>query len=696
MPSLEKLFTRPYLWGTSPSEPRWSKSGAVLVFLWNAEGRQFRDLYAWRPNTDTPVRLSDLEHTKGSLNAGEAEKDERRKRYLPPQPGISEFALSSDGTRAAFSWHGDLFVADTSGRTPLLRLTHTKAPETAPQFSPDASRLASLRGGQVVIQDLRSGQIEQVTDFETGRLESYQWSPDGALLLCQVVRGEPRQSVLPNYSGKTVTARSIPRSLAGDEPLETDLVLVPVGGGEARTISRVNTKAPLATTEWSHDGKHILIAQHDPDYKRRSLIVVSADTTKSTVVFEETDPRWVDYGYAGWSEDDTAILFTSERDGWAHLYRTGLNGGEPVQLTRGPFEIRSEPFSMDPRWAGGYIWFSSNEGDSAQRLFYRVRPDGSGKERVGPSDGVVSGIVSEDGKRVALLRADEKTPFELWADGKRVTTSPRPEFASVTWPQMRYVRFSSRGDRKAVAARLLLPPGYDPRKTDGRKWPAVIYVHGAGIATSVLKQWGSYNEFRYVYNAYLTSLGYVVLEPDYRGSTGYGRDWRSDVYLHLGGKDLEDVLGGVDYLKSLGNIDTGRLGIWGVSYGGFMTAMALFQSPGTFRAGAAWAGVYDWENYNATYTRQRLNTPKSDPEAYRRSSPVNFSQDLKDSLLIVHGMVDNNVLFQDAVQLTEKLIREGKRFDHIYYPEESHGFVRDETWIDAFRRTTEWFERYLK
>ncbi len=223
----------------------------------------------------------------------------------------------------------------------------------------------------------------------------------------------------------------------------------------------------------------------------------------------------------------------------------------------------------------------------------------------------------------------------------------------------------------------------------------MFFIHGAGYATSVLEQWGSYNELRYAYNAWLASQGYVIMDLDYRGSSGYGRAWRTGVYEHMGGKDLDDVLGAVDYMRSLGNIDMKRLGIWGVSYGGFLTNMALFLAPGTFQAGSSWAAVNDWEHYNAFYTTQRLNTPQSSPEAYRRSSPIHFSAGLRDKLLIVHGMVDSNVLFQDAVQLTEKLIQEGKDFEHFYYPEEDHGFVRDETWMDALRRTTAWFDRWV-
>jgi dipeptidyl aminopeptidase/acylaminoacyl peptidase len=247
-----------------------------------------------------------------------------------------------------------------------------------------------------------------------------------------------------------------------------------------------------------------------------------------------------------------------------------------------------------------------------------------------------------------------------------------------------------------VAAKILLPPGYRVADRSGKRWPCVFFIHGAGYATSVLKQWGSYNEMRFAFNAWLANRGYVVMDLDYRGSSGYGRDWRSGVYLHMGGPDLDDVLGAADFLRTLGNIDMDRLGIWGVSYGGFMTNMAMFLAPDVFRAGSSWAAVNDWENYNARYTQQRLNTPESNPEAYRRSSPIYFSSHLKNHLLVVHGMGDDNVLYQDAVHLVEKLIQEGKDFSQISYPQESHGFVRDETWIDAFKRTAALFDDRLR
>jgi dipeptidyl aminopeptidase/acylaminoacyl peptidase len=187
-----------------------------------------------------------------------------------------------------------------------------------------------------------------------------------------------------------------------------------------------------------------------------------------------------------------------------------------------------------------------------------------------------------------------------------------------------------------------------------------------------------------------------VIDVDYRGSSGYGRDWRTDVYLHLGGKDLDDELAAMAYLRQQEWVDAERAGIWGVSYGGFMTLMALFKSPETFKAGSAWAAVADWENYNRHYTQQRLRTPEEEPEAYQRSSPIHHVEGLNKPLQVIHGMVDDNVHFQDTVQLVDALVAAGKRFELLVYPESKHGWVRPEVWVHSTRAAFEFFEKHLK
>lgn len=671
------------------------------MFLWNPDGGRFLDLYAWHADQRRLARLTDLAGIEDPMNRPAAAKDERQKNYIPPEQGIGEFDVSRDGARAAFSFHGDLYVLETAGQAPPLRLTRTKAAETHPAFSPDGDRLAFSRDGQLFVEDLRSGQLWQVTEIEGEGLSlaAWRWSPDGRRFACAVRAGAGRRLVLPNYSGRVVTAANFPRTLPGDPATGVKTLVIPAEGGPSVEMDAGpwgEKVYSFGAPKWSPDSRRLLRTVVHPDLKRAAILVMDPATGKAHVAAEETDAAWIEPYFAAWSPDSRQILFSSERDGWKHLYIVSKDGGEPRQITRGAWEVDNDrSFGHEPQWAGDYIYFASTEAGTAERQFYRMRPDGTGKERLSSREGLNIGNVSEDRRDLAMTIADVKSPLDLYVNGERVTSSPRPEFASYPWPESRFVHFPSRGDRKAVAARLLLPPGYQLEDRGRKPRPAIIFVHGSGYATSVLKQWGAYQEQRFVFDCYLANRGYVVLDPDYRGSSGYGRDWRTGVYRHMGGPDLDDVLGGVDYLRGLGNIDMRRIGIWGSSYGGFMTAMAMFLAPDTFRAGASFSAVDDWENYNAYYTEQRLAKPQENPEAYRRSSPVHFSSRLQNPLLIVHGIVDNNVMFQDAVQLSEKLIHEGKDFEEIFYPEESHMFARDETLIDAFRRAGEFFERNL-
>jgi YD repeat-containing protein len=693
---LDRLFTRPFIWGTAPSDVTWSKTGHTLAFLWNADGGAFLDLYTYDPARAKLTRLTDLSGVHDEINEGETDKDQRLKRYEVPNSGLNSFNLARDGARAAFTYEGDLYIVKTDGSEPPFRLTKTKLPESGPQFSPDGGRLAYLRGGQLFAQDLFNGQLTQIVDADG--VTQYQWSPDGKRVFYTTRAAAGRQQVLTNYSGRLAAARPFPRNVAGDEPGANKLFVISEG---AKPVAMQD--GPLgakvwgqAGPQWSPDSLHLIHTVTSADMKREQLLLLDALTGKAALLHEDKDAAWANGSAIGWSPDGKDIWFTSDQDGFQHLYTVKRAGGAAVQVTRGKWEIHSEGtmYAQNPQWVGEYLYYTSTGNGTAERQFYRIEPDGTGKERLSAREGINIGVISEDGLHRAMLEADLDHPLDLWVDGKQVTHRVKAEFTSYPWPATKFYTFPSKEDKQTVAGKMLLPPGYQAGDRK-RKWPAVFFIHGSGYATSVLKQWGSYQEFRYVFNSYLANQGYVVFDIDYRGSSGYGRDWRTGVYLNMGGPDLQDVLGAVEYARSLGNIDMKRLGIWGVSYGGFMTDMAMFRSPDTFQAGAAFAAVTDWENYNAFYTEQRLNRPQDNPEGYRRSSPITYAGMLQNPLLIVHGMVDSNVLFQDDVQLTEKLIHEGRNFAEAFYPEENHGFVRDESLIDSFRRTAEFFDRHL-
>lgn len=695
--SVQRLFSRPFLWGTTPSQLAWAKHAHVLGFLWNAKGETFRDLYAYDADRRVLTRLTNLEDLKDPINDSEAEKDPHRKDYVPPPQGLTDFDLSDDGSQAVFSYRGDLFRVSTRGGE-LHRVTKTKAAESDPEFAPDGKLLAFSQGGQIYIQNLTDGTLEQRTDIHApASLASFHWSPDGRLL-CYSVRNSPgRNMPLPNYSGRFVTASGFRRDVAGDAPVAAQHFIIRSSGDDPPRALDAGSGFGFRPPLWSEDSRMLALATRTANHKNLDIRVVNANTGKSKVVFHQTDDRWVENTDLGWDPSSKHLWFTSDQSGFQHLYSVAPDGSALRQLTKGNWEIHNDPFSHSPQWIGDHIYYSSTQAGTAERQFYRIPTDGdSAPEQLSHHEGLNIAWLSEDGKSQAIMRADLKTPFDLFVDGRRVTVSPQAGFAQIPWAESRFVTYPSARDKKPVAARLLLPPRYNPSDRAAKPRPAVIYIHGSGYATSVLKQWGSYQDLRFVFNNILANQGFPILEMDYRGSTNYGRDWRSGVYLDMGGPDLDDVVGGVEYLRSLGNIDMKNVGIWGWSYGGFMTAMALFRDPGVFKAGAAFSGVYDWTNYNANYTGERLTTPAENPEAYERSSPIHFSRQLQDHFLLLHGIVDNNVLFQDAVQLSEKLISEGKPFEEAFYPEESHAYVRERTLQDAFGRVDRFFQRYLE
>jgi dipeptidyl aminopeptidase/acylaminoacyl peptidase len=548
------------------------------------------------------------------------------------------------------------------------------------------------------VLSLDGSTLEQRSDVRPpAALTGFRWSPDGRYFSYSVQPQPGRTMPLPIYSGQFVMAAPFPRTVAGDTPTAWQWYVVESSGDNPPRLLDTGHGLDARPARWSEDSKYLLLATQAANYKSQEIRVADVNTGKSKVVFHQNDDRWVEVSDVGWDPDSSHVWLTSDQSGFQHLYTVAADGSNLKQITKGAWEIHNDPFSHGPQWIGDFIYYSSTAEGTAERQFYRVKADGSAApERLSKAEGLNIGWVSEDGEAQAVLRADMKNPFDLYVNGEPITKSPLPEFYKMPWAAARFLTYPSLKDRKPVSARLLLPPGYRAGEATGKPWPAIVYIHGSGYATSVLKQWGSYQELRFVFNNYLAQQGYVVLEMDYRGSTNYGRDWRSGVYLNMGGPDLEDVLGGVEYLRGLKNIDMTRVGIWGWSYGGFMTAMAMFKAPSTFKAGAAFSGVYDWANYNANYTDERLTTPADNPEAYQRSSPIHFSNRLQNHLLILHGIADNNVLFQEAVQLSEKLIHEGKQFEEAFYPEENHAYVRDETLKDAFGRAARFFDRYLR
>jgi dipeptidyl aminopeptidase/acylaminoacyl peptidase len=454
---------------------------------------------------------------------------------------------------------------------------------------------------------------------------------------------------------------------------------------------------------FSDDGNYTVIDARATDNKDRWLFLLDPETAKLELIDRQRDEAWIagpGVGYAwggstkGFLADNKTVFFRSEESGYSHLYSVDLSKTKKKkkQLTKGNYEIYDVNLSNDK----DHFYFLANPESPGIRNLYKMPVEGGKMEQLTADKGGMEYALSPDESKIALRKSKATQPWELYvmdnqanAETKRITNSISDEFQSYEWRTPEYITFKAE-DGEEVHARLYQPEGGSNGK------PAVIFVHGAGYLQNAHQWWSSY--FReYMFHNLLADNGYTVLDIDYRGSAGYGRDWRTGIYRHMGGKDLSDQVDGANYLVNEVGVDKDNIGIYGGSYGGFITLMALFNEAETFKSGAALRSVTDWAHYNHGYTSNILNTPVEDPIAYKRSSPIYFAEGLEGNLLIAHGMVDTNVHFQDVVRLSQRLIELGKKnWEMAVYPVESHGFVEPSSWTDEYRRIFELFETTLK
>jgi dipeptidyl aminopeptidase/acylaminoacyl peptidase len=416
-----------------------------------------------------------------------------------------------------------------------------------------------------------------------------------------------------------------------------------------------------------------------------------------TLLDRQHDEAWIGgpgmRAYGGgsvhWMPDSKHIWFKSEITGYAHLYTLNIETLEKDAITSGAYEIYDPTLSLD----GNYWYYHTNEEHTGERHFYKQRVGTNKREKLTTQVGQHEVVVSPNDKWLAIRYSNATQPWELYvqpnksnAVAEQVTHSTTTAYESYSWLTPDYVTFTA-SDGKEVPARLC-----KPKRPNGA---AVMFVHGAGYLQNAHKGWSKY--FReYMFHNFLVQQGYTVLDVDYRGSAGYGRDWRTAIYRHMGGRDLQDYVDGAKWLVDQHQIDKERIGIYGGSYGGFITLMALFTESETFAAGAALRSVTDWAHYNHSYTSNILNTPVLDSVAYHRSSPINFAEGLADPLLMCHGMIDMNVHFQDIVRLSQRLIDLGKEdWELAVYPLERHGFTEPESWTDEYKRIWKLFSTHL-
>lgn len=502
-----------------------------------------------------------------------------------------------------------------------------------------------------------------------------------------------------------------PESAAEEPEPDADAAAAAAADADAEEAKprAVRFEAPL---RFSPDGSRLAFQAHSYDNKDRWIAVVERSALEDIVQVERLSrPGWINWLFNeyGWLPDSRRLYFLSEASGYSQLYLHDLESGTTHQLTEGEQVVSDPQLSPD----GGHLYFAANPEHPGIYEVFRVATAAGGKNHAagGKSHGVEqltrlggrnSYGLSPDGRRLLISHSTTIHPPELYvqearpgAQARRLTHTVSEAFSSLPWIAPEIVPVPSTHQERPVYSRYY-PPSSAAGLGEDRKRPGVVFIHGAGYLQNAHQGWSGY--FReFMFHTFLSQQGYAVLDMDYRGSAGYGADWREAIYRQMGTPELEDLEDGVRWLTAEHGVDAERVGTYGGSYGGFLTMMALFKEPDLFACGAALRPVTDWAHYNHPYTSNILNTPDIDPEAYERSSPIEFAEGLSKPLLICAPMVDDNVHFQDTVRLAQKLIElEKENWEVAIYPVEPHGFRRPSSWLDEYRRIFRLFESHLQ
>ncbi len=672
-----------------PSDPMWSPDGKHVLFTWDRA--DVKNLYV--ANADghgQPVQLT-------SFSEG---------------PADGAF-WNEDGDTVYFPHDSDLWQVPVSGGTPKPVWSKTdRGRDIVP--SPEAKRVAFVRsnapaadgtphGSDLIIRWISDGTESTIAhdDVNIGRIV---WSPDGASIAYTADSKIIHHDESPSYSGAKLIYRV-------SEFVPGQIYALKLTGGKPVAIAKPGEYGGLA---WI-DATHLVFDGQSSDFKKYFIYVADA-ATGSTKIIHEVDeekfwsiPDWGEAGAQPWpSPDGKWIAFLSDQDGWDHLYVMPSTGGDAVQITKGKFEAWRPAWSHDSK----RIAFDANVEDHPGDRQLGIATIGDD-----PAHATITYLTtapgtniephwSEGDGRLVYQHTDTHNSADLFtiaskegAQPVRLTDSMPASMDRSKFVEPQFVHYPG-PDGKQVPSWLFVPKNLDRTK----KHPAILWIHGDGVNQNY-DGWHVQRNYAVYYSIhqYFLQKGYIVFAPDYRGSIGYGRDWRTGVYMDVGGKDAKDAWMGANYLKTLPYVDSDRIGVWGLSYGGFFTLIAMTDQPKLFRAGVDVAGVVDYvmyysDPYHGDWTASRIGTPEEHPDVYKNASPISHIDRLERPLLVLHGTSDVNVPFLESVWLMDEALKKhkGDLVDFMIYPSEFHYFSREHVLLDAWHRVDDFFALHLR
>jgi len=668
----------------------------------------------WRANVaDGSARVIARPPGSGDTDAGVSREEAlRRERQRLRETGITQVARAKSADLGVIPIGGDLFLL--RGDAPLERLTETPTPEIDPKPSPDGTRVAFVRDNELFVLDLATKAETQLTrgsteglthalaEFmaqeEMDRATGYWWSPDGSKIAYQ----ETDERHIPPYSivhqgGDSPSVETHRYPFPGASNAKVKLGVVSSRGGETTWLDLPATESGdfyLARVDWENP-RNVLVQILGRDQKTLTLVRVDVERDKSTTLFEEKSATWVNLHNDLRAVEGTGeIILSTERSGFRHLELLDRDGRLVRPLTEGRWPVDGVDF-VDPRRRE--VWFSTGAEKPLQRQVYRASFDGGSIIPVTTEPGTHRVTVSGDGNHyvdVFSSRTQSPTTRLLARDGRVVAeldasarNDPRVAAYRLTPPEIVSFRGRDGGD--------LFGAFYPPKgRALGAKAPLVVLLYGGPHVQYVSDSWAMTADL----NAQgLAERGFAVWKMDNRGSARRGVAFESSIHRAMGTVEVRDQVDGVRFVAERypDLVDAGRVGVSGSSYGGYMTLRCLTEAPETFRAGVAVAPVTDWGGYDTCYTERYMGTPATNPDGYRDSSVLTRVGRIEGALLVIHGMIDENVHFRHSARLASALIAASRPFEMLPLPEERHSSRKEEGRKYVADRLARFFEQAL-
>jgi dipeptidyl-peptidase-4 len=602
----------------------------------------------------------------------------------------TSYQMNPEETGVLINQANDLFYYEF-GSDRATRLTHNPEEEVGESFSPDGRMISFIRNNNLYVEDIASqrehaltqdgsakilnGRLDWVYQEELygrGNFGAYWWSPDSNRIAFLRIDETP----VPDFPvvdqiPYEQNVENTPYPKAGDPNPIVKLGVVNAAGGEVRWVDTYKYPAEdrlIVRVGWTPDGKKVVYQAQNREQTFLDLNSANPDDGKSATVFRESGKAWVEVVDDGLRYlKDGSFLWLSDRSGWRHIYHYGANGQLIKQVTSGDWDVRSVDEVDEEK---GTVYFSSSEHSPIANHEYSIKLDGTGLNRLTTSEGNHRASFNSNASHFVDSWNDVNTPTQVQlyeSAGKLVRALDENKVAALKSYKLGKVEFMQVKTRDGfpMEAMMIKPPDFDASK----KYPVMSYTYSGPQSQSVRNAWGG---TRYLWHQMLAQKGYIIWICDNRTASNKGVSSAWPLYKNFGELELKDLEDGFAWLKGQPYVDSSRIGLWGWSYGGFMTSYALTHSQ-TFKIGIAGGTVSDWRNYDSIYTERYMQTPQNNGDGYRKSSPVHYAKDLHGKLLLIHGAIDDNVHIANTIQFLYELQKSGKQVQLMVYPKSRHG-----------------------